>query len=189
MKIPVFFLMLIFATCPGPKKTATGDTSDQARKDKVGRTRDAVAQNQDSIAQSQRTPIRVQAFHKKMQDSVPGLTFVAGDAYSGVETVETLIITSAKTLKKFYSRVNRTRKPGLPVPDIDFSKEMVVVYCSGAIASDSLPELYVFEETEDEILVGIKDDNRKPSSSAVTTPFVVYRMPITDKEVLVRGGE
>ncbi|MGB6150980.1 MAG: hypothetical protein WBG48_03225 [Pricia sp.] len=216
MKIPLFFLMLILANCPGTKKTATAEASGQAGQDKVEQTagadesfeehnsavkaqdvaeqsQDSVEQSQDSVEQSQNNveqlhpiPVKTQGRPQKMQDSVPVLSFVAGDAYGGMETEETLIITSAKTLAKFYSRVNRTRKPGLPIPDVDFSKEMVVVYSTGAITGDALPELYVAKVEEDVILLGVKDKIGDASSSAITTPFVVYKMPITDKEVLVR---
>lgn len=121
---------------------------------------------------------------KEGQDTDLGLTFVAGDAYSGTEMAETLTITDTKSLQKFYSRINRTRKPGLPVPDIDFSKEMVIVRCSGTTENDATPNLCVLEVTEDEIVLGIKETGKKATSSAVTTPFAVYRMASTDKEIV-----
>lgn len=127
--------------------------------------------------------------NKQGQGADIGLSFVAGDAYSGTETAETLVITDAKSLQKFYSRVNRTRKPGLPLPDIDFSKDMAIVRCSGVTDDDATPNLYVWEVTDDEIVLGIKDINGKSASSAITTPFVVYRMPRTDKEVNVEERE
>ncbi|NNE77316.1 MAG: hypothetical protein HKN31_09620, partial [Pricia sp.] len=62
------------------------------------------------------------------QNTDERLSLVVSDMYAPTEAVETLVIKDAKSLQKFYSKVNRTRKPGLPVPEIDFSKEMVVVH-------------------------------------------------------------
>lgn len=121
---------------------------------------------------------------KEGQDADLGVTFVAGDAYSGTEMAETFTITDTKGLKKFYSRINRTRKPGLPVPNIDFSKEMVIVRCSGTTDNDATPNIYILEVTADEIVLGITEIKEKSSTSAITTPFAVYRMANTDKEVV-----
>ncbi len=126
------------------------------------------------------------ADRKDHQDTDHGLILIVSDSYSGIEIAETLVINDAKSLQKFYSKINRTRKPGLPVPDIDFSKEMVLIRCSGTTNNDTMPNLYVMEETEDEIVLGISKTVKDSSSSAVTTPFSVYRMPLAEKEVLVR---
>ncbi len=123
---------------------------------------------------------------KESQDTEHGLIWMLSDPYSGVDVAETLIVKDAKSLQKFYSQINRTRKPGLPVPDIDFSKEMLVIRCSGPTDEAVAPRLFVMEVTEDKIVLGIKKTDKTSSSSAVTTPFSVYRMPLTKKEVLVR---
>lgn len=114
------------------------------------------------------------------------LTFVAGDSYSGQEEAETRIITDAKSLQKFYSQINRTRKPGLPVPDIDFSKDLVVVRCSGIGTDDALPKLYVREVAADSITLGISEKGQTSTSSAKTSPFAIYRMTDTQKEILIQ---
>lgn len=214
MKIAIYFLMLFFATCSGSKKPTTGDSSEKAGTDTVVQTRDsdsrnrdadsqngdddarnqdndaqnrdADAQKQDSIEQIRRVSVIEQALQNKKQDSVNDLSFVAGDAYSGVETSETLIVTEAKSLQKFYSRVNRTRKPGLPVPDIDFSKKMVIVRCSGTTDDGLPPELYVMEFKADSVVLGIREIEKSASASAVTTPFAVYTMSRTEKKISIR---
>ena len=122
----------------------------------------------------------------KNQDVITDLTFIVGEAYSNIETVETLIITDYKALQKFYSRVNRTRKPGLPVPDIDFINEIVVAYCSGISNDESIPELYILEQLSDKIILGVRQADKPSISSAVTTPFAVYKLPHTEKEIIVQ---
>ena len=126
------------------------------------------------------------ATQEENQEPEAGLKWVASDSYSGTDQAETLIIKDAKGLQKFYSQVNRSRKPGLPVPEIDFSKEMVIVRCSGKTDNGTLPHLYVREETEGELVLGIRNTDKKYDSSAITTPFSVYRMPVTEKEIVTK---
>ena len=59
-------------------------------------------------------------------DDSGSLTLVLQDNYSGSITPDTLIIKDRKTLQKFFSKVNRTRKPGIPVPEVDFAQEMIL---------------------------------------------------------------
>lgn len=117
------------------------------------------------------------------------LTLVDQNNYSGADSTETMVITNAKALKSFYSRINRTRKPGLPVPEIDFSKNMVVVLCSSDEVTGSEYGLSVLEETDTEMVFGrpkvAKNENSASSSNPTTlvSPFFVYKMPLTEKKV------
>ncbi len=115
------------------------------------------------------------------------LTLLLQDNYSGSEVEETLIIKDVKTLKVFYSRINRTRKPGIPLPNIDFTKEIVVIHCSGEQNMDSQFEQLVMEETDNEIIVRISSipTNQRQTSLANVSPFSVYKMPISKKNIKV----
>lgn len=117
------------------------------------------------------------------------LTLIAQDSYSGADSTETIVITNAKALKLFYARVNRTRKPGLPVPEVDFSKEIIVIHCSNEEIKNNEQRLSVLKETDTEMILGHSEkvikDNRESSSinNALVNPFFVYKMPLTDKKV------
>ena len=50
------------------------------------------------------------------------LQLIVSDDYSGAEVSETLVITNLKELQLFYSKINMTRKPCLPLPDVNFEK-------------------------------------------------------------------
>lgn len=114
------------------------------------------------------------------------LTLLVYDNYSGAEAEETLIIRDAKSLKKFFVKINRTRKPGLPVPEVDFSKDMVIIHCSPENSGSKSNTLYLKEESDDAMIIGVKRAEMNSSSSAVTSPFSVYKLPLSDKKIVVQ---
>lgn len=106
---------------------------------------------------------------------------------SSFDTEETMIIKDAKRLKSFYSKINMTRKPGIPIPDIDFSKEMIVIQCSGAVNQDGLPVLLISKETDVEIILSsdFQKNASEETSIAVANPFCIYKMPLTEKNIVI----
>lgn len=116
-----------------------------------------------------------------------GLTMILSDNYGGPEVEELRVIRTQGELKKFFSGINKTRKPGIPVPEIDFSKEMVIVYCAGETTNTETPELLTKDEGEFRIVLTpeIKKSLDYPSSSAYLLPFALYTLPITEKDIVL----
>lgn len=121
-------------------------------------------------------------------DKNASLVLLLQDDYIGFEVQETLIIKDQKRLKSFYSKINRTRKPGLPVPIIDFSKEMVIVVCAGEQNQVASPTLTFHRESESEIILTseLVQNGVEASSAVINNPFCLYKMQLTDKEIVVK---
>ncbi|MCW5515617.1 hypothetical protein [Muriicola sp. Z0-33] len=117
------------------------------------------------------------------------LNLVLSDNYGGTDLEEVEIIRNSKRLKQFFLEINKTRKPGLPVPEIDFSKQLVVIYCSGKTTNSNIPGLFKVSESENRLVLGIKKENaiQENSPTALLLPFSLYTMPITDKEVVLES--
>ena len=115
------------------------------------------------------------------------LVLLLQDEYNGFTAVETMVIRDQKRLKSLYAKINRTRKPGLPVPNIDFSKEMVIVHCNGEQNYVGLPRLILNKETNTNVVLKSKTSKEKKNASIaiVTNPFCVYKMALTTKEIIV----
>ena len=113
------------------------------------------------------------------------LQLVLTDYYSGVEKSEFQVVRDSKTLKNFFLQINRTRKPGLPIPEVDFSKELLLIYCAGTTTGVGGAELYVIEDSQNNIVVAPKElaPSKKEIINVTTTPFSIYRMPLTLKEI------
>ncbi|UII79930.1 hypothetical protein [Flagellimonas sp. CMM7] len=113
------------------------------------------------------------------------MTLIAQDGYSGIDKYETMVVRDSKSLNKFYARINKTRKPGLLVPVIDFSKEIVLIVCLGEQKGQMIPKLSKTEESEREVLIAIEMVLPKEAKSAknqsVSYPFFIYKIPHTSK--------
>lgn len=115
------------------------------------------------------------------------LELVMQEEQGGFETDEMLVIRDAKRLKSFFSKINRTRKPGLPVPDIDFLKDMIIIQCSDGKSQSNTTFLSVVKETDTQIILisnGLSDgsDTEKIKSYG---SFSIYKMPASTKEILL----
>lgn len=119
------------------------------------------------------------------EDGSSDLILLAQDGYSGIEDFETLVVKDQKTLTAFYSKINRTRKPGLPVPKIDFANEMVIIVCIGEQLGEDLPDLIKKKENDQKIFLSINphDSKKEDHTTLVSSPFCVYKMPLSSKEV------
>ncbi|MBM1106748.1 hypothetical protein JQC67_11410 [Aurantibacter crassamenti] len=119
------------------------------------------------------------------------LILIDQNNYSGADSTETIIIRDAKSLKLFYAKVNRARKPGLPVPDIDFTKEIIVIHCSSDMNYSNVNKLIIQDETDTEMVVGLKkmpktkQEHSSSEDNLLVNPFFVYKIPFTKKKVTI----
>ncbi len=113
--------------------------------------------------------------------------FVMEDSYSNIDSSQISIITDQKALQKFFVQVNKTRKPGLPVPEVDFSKEMLILICAGEQQGTYEPNVTILELDDENLTINV--ERKLPSDSlqtAISTPFFLYKMPISEKKVTIR---
>lgn len=118
-------------------------------------------------------------------NNTKSFSLVLQDNYSGSIAPDTLLIKDSKALRKFFSKVNMTRKPGLPVPEVDFSKEMILIYCGGEQPYGQQVSLAIAEENDQELILRSSSKNldKKSTSSVLISPFSVYKMPLTNKRI------
>ncbi|MFD2588215.1 hypothetical protein ACFSQJ_14845 [Croceitalea marina] len=114
-----------------------------------------------------------------------GLTLLVQDGYFYTDTSETAVIKDEKALKAFFSRVNRTRKPGIPLPKVDFSKELVLIACTGEQKTTALPYLKMAENKDEETIIEVKMEDK--SGQAIAYPFCVYKMPIVKNNIVFKS--
>ena len=120
------------------------------------------------------------------ENSPEGMTLLLNDDYSGVEESNFHVIKDASTLQKFFNTINRFRKPGIPVPEVDFNKNTVLLYFAGKTQVGTKTQVFLREETEKQITLAIKkgDSTTTATAAAIGTPFQLYIVPQTKKEII-----
>ncbi|MFS4469294.1 hypothetical protein [Maribacter sp. 2210JD10-5] len=113
------------------------------------------------------------------------MELIVQDNYSGAETEEHLLIKDQKALMKFYGQINRTRKPGLPLPAVDFEKEMLFVWCSGEKSSANPKVPFITKETDSSFVIQKRKLQKSDTTNALVSPFYIYKMPLSKKLVVI----
>ncbi|MEA1787393.1 hypothetical protein U1E44_14930 [Arenibacter sp. GZD96] len=117
-----------------------------------------------------------------------GLHLLLSDFYIGDYPEKILIFRNAGALKKFFSKINQTRKPGLAVPEVDFERNMVLVYFGLMSAAGETTEMIPLAETENHLVFGEQPYREKSNNTTAASGgfFRVYTHPITEKSIVFR---
>lgn len=120
-----------------------------------------------------------------MGQEIKDLVLIDHDNFSTITDYEVRVIQDQKSLQKFYTKINMTRKPGLPVPVVDFSKDMLILVCLGEQHKEVGPLLSKLQETDTGVSIAVqsidKEQVEQTSTQSIYYPFYLYKMPIIDK--------
>jgi len=116
------------------------------------------------------------------------LHMLFSDYYGGSETSKEQIFRDNGELAKFFARINKTRKPRLPLPKIDFTEEVVILINTGTQVGGKLPELQVGKQNSEYItlLVTYKEENLTTDNEVVNAPFCLYRLSNPPQEIRIK---
>ena len=118
-------------------------------------------------------------------------TLLMTEHYGAPSPAQNIVISDSKTLNSFFSKVNRTRKPGIPVPDIDFLKNVIIIVYSGETLNHADSVLYVLKETVTQIVLSTKlrPSKKENSTRKIINSFYMYIMPQSKKEIIIINKE
>lgn len=115
------------------------------------------------------------------------MVLLAHEDFTNIDAFETRVIRDAKSLNKFYGEINKTRKPGLPVPMVDFSKDMLVLVCLGEQKGEKKLVLSKLTETDQGMTIAVEVLEKEKDGEIVVQPmyfpFYLYKMPLVDKDL------
>ncbi|SMC55010.1 hypothetical protein [Cellulophaga tyrosinoxydans] len=123
------------------------------------------------------------AYSTKDNGKAP-LELLLRDNYSGLKTPQILVIKEPNTLRDFYSQINKTRKPGLAIPNVDFNSETVIIYSLGEQFNAEAPSLQIQSSTSTSVNITILDSIIAEDSGAITSPFCVYKLKSNTSNLL-----
>jgi hypothetical protein len=121
-------------------------------------------------------------------EHIDGLALIEHQNFTNIDSFQTRVIRDTKTLGKFYRQINRTRKPGLPVPMVDFSKDVLILVCLGEQHGEKTIQLSKLKETDQEMLIALDVRNisteEEISIRPIYFPFYLYKVPLVDKTII-----
>jgi hypothetical protein len=123
-----------------------------------------------------------QKSHNSAVSGPYNLELVLSDAYSNVATPQLLMIEEVSSLRAFFALVNKTRKPGLAFPKVDFTKERILIYACGEQYGATVPKLVILHEDSDEIVISCIQD-QPLSTTTMTSPFAIYKINSRSKSI------
>jgi len=143
-----------------------------------GNSKNASESEKDKIVEP---TVEEATFVEEKTQSPEDFTILIQHVYGGLDNNEQRVITNAKSLSEVYGIINRFRKPGVSVPEIDFNKNIVVALFMGEKnTSGYSTEVDAVSITGDEMIIGIKENGPKPTdvvSMAICQPFCFVMIP------------
>ena len=108
--------------------------------------------------------------------------------YGGYAMPTILVVKEETLLQEFFSQINKTRKPGLPIPKVDFNEQMLIVICAGERKSSG-NEIYIKSVIENNEQITIHLEEKKPSENelnamVITSPFTIVKIERKDKKLV-----
>jgi hypothetical protein len=120
---------------------------------------------------------------EKNEESAPSqeFTILLQEAYGGLEKSEERLITNENELKEIYGIINRFRRPGIPVPKVDFKSHIVVALFMGEkVTGGFSTEVDSVSIENDNMVVHIKENAPKSTdivTMAICQPFCFVLIP------------
>jgi hypothetical protein len=105
---------------------------------------------------------------------------VLKESSGGPTDPQILVIKEQTALKKFYSKVNQTRRPGLAIPAVNFKKECVVILCMGTKQTTGHEiSIKKAEKNNNNLVIFVEEmhpENNGKLTKVFNEPFSVYRI-------------
>ncbi|WP_405415828.1 hypothetical protein [Maribacter sp. Asnod1-A12] len=114
-----------------------------------------------------------------------GMELILNETYSGFEQEDFFLIKNQKELNAFYGKINRTRKPGLTPPFIDFNMEMILIWCGDSTASN-FANLELSENADYLQVQKLNEKNLKVAANQLVSPFSIYKLPLSAKSLKIK---
>jgi ketopantoate reductase len=124
-----------------------------------------------------------------MAENQNSVELLVQDEINSMTEEETLVIRSSKALRSFFTKVNMTRKPGIPVPEVDFNTNMVVIYCSGKRTDGAKPTINKIRENDTEMVFLANHNTVAGEKQYTVSPFSLFKIPLTDKTIIFEDNK
>lgn len=112
------------------------------------------------------------------------------NSHGGPVKPQIIVAKEASITEEFYAQINKARKPGFAIPEIDYTKEMLIMVCMGEKNTGGYgSSIYSVVDKGSYVEITIKDTT--PEKGAMTTmvitqPFYIAKLPTTNKRIVFK---
>ena len=114
------------------------------------------------------------------EDSIP-IRSIARGGFSGIQEPKQEVITDRKIWEQFWSKHSRLMKPATALPEVDFTKEMVIAVTMGTKRTGGYAvEVVSVEAIDKKLKITVKQSSPPPGAmtiQALTAPFHFVAVP------------
>ena len=118
--------------------------------------------------------------------SPPSIRSLAKGGFSGIQKAKQEVIKDRAAWEKLWTEHNKSTKSASRAPDVDFSKEMVIVVTMGTKRTGGYSvEIVSAEPAGEKLKVSVKQTSPAPGAmtiQALTAPFHFVAVPRSDLE-------
>ncbi|NQY06512.1 MAG: protease complex subunit PrcB family protein, partial [Flavobacteriaceae bacterium] len=96
------------------------------------------------------------------------------------------VVKEQEGLNEIYNYLNKSRKPALNMPQVDFEKETIIALFMGQKNTGGFPiRIDTIDEKDDKLVVNVleKTPEGKFATMVITQPFCIAKINKTDKEI------
>ena len=112
-----------------------------------------------------------------------GMQNILNENYSGFEEENYFLIRDQEALNTFYGTINRTRKPGLVPPVIDFTQNMLLVWCGDSKTSNFVN--FEINENADNLVIRKLKSKKAKQKKMIVSPFSIFKLPLSAKSIKI----
>lgn len=121
------------------------------------------------------------AIQNKNSNKEIKLELIESHSHGGFKSEQYHTVTNHIELKQLYTQLNLSRKPGLPIPEVNFETESIIAFFMGqkmsggfSIKIDSIKQI-----NKTNVEIKLKETEPKDMATmAITSPFVVYKVSV-----------
>lgn len=130
-----------------------------------------------------------QSSYKDASVNVPFQVLITA-SQSNIDQPKRKIISTQEELQTLFVEINKTRKPGIPIPEIDFDKEIVAFVNMGQTSTGGYSiTVENIEKTNDEVIIHTGGNSPKPKDNVtmvITTPFTMVKLMKQDLPIVFK---
>lgn len=122
---------------------------------------------------------------QKGNNDILEMKLVLRGDYSSFEEEGLFKIDEKSEFEDFFGKINKTRKPGIPIPNIDFKTNSVIIRLKGK-STNNEPDISLGKSSKEILFFKKRKISSKSPNTAVMTPFFIYSIPKTDKRIKIQ---